>query len=286
MIDHMRQERLALLGQPPHAESKEVSKSASASLSEPTAAERRDQPARFMGKGSAFEVLPALALDFDTLGQRYLESRKPALDVGASFSTVALQATFHSIPIHSTDLRCDNNRHIFLANIRRGMEPFKEIYTDLNRLPAGFRCYPVAPREWEDCLNFGIKQVNERMVQCGAERILMPSGAPAPDRCFSVVFSHHAVPKYSTTELFLRAELPEMLRVTDRELRLFPLLSAGPGDEMLHLPLSVNRQCLEHVANSCGFDLEISISPMMQGGATTGTVEPGFDMLGVFRRRL
>ena len=152
-----------------------------------------------------------------------------ALDVGASFSTVALQATFHSIPIYSTDLRCDTNRHVFLSNILRGIEPFKERYSASGRLPEGFACYPIEPHEWQACLQHGIKQVSERMVQCAADRILTPSGSRAPDRSFSVVFSHHAVPKYSNTESFLKAELPELLRVTDRELRLFPGINVHPN---------------------------------------------------------
>lgn len=285
MIPYLRDERLALLGHLPKAETAGSSSTARPSSPEPSAAERLVRPARFMGNGSAFEVLPALGLNFATLEQRYLERRKPALDVGASFSTVALQATFHSIPVHSTDLRCDTNRHIFLSNILRGIEPFKERYSASGRLPEGFVCYPIEPHEWQACLQHGIKQVSERMVQCAADRILTPSGSRAPDRSFSVVFSHHAVPKYSNTESFLKAELPELLRVTDRELRLFPLISAGPGDELLHVRLSENRQRLERVASECGFDLEISVSPSAEGKLHRGEVEPGFDMLGVFRRR-
>jgi hypothetical protein len=118
------------------------------------------------------------------------------------------------------------------------------------------------------------------MVECCASEITLPNGKRADDRYFSTVLSHHAVPKFSNREEFLTQELPELLRVTDDRLHLFPLITAGPGDGLIHIPGSAGRRQVEEVAREAGFSLEVKVSPTCVGCQK----DPGFDMLGIFVR--
>lgn len=234
---------------------------------EPSADLRRARPEIFMGNTFAEEVLTALDLSFHKIDQSYRTSFKPALDVGASCSTVAIEGTLRGIQIHATDLRYNKTRVGTLFNIQNRALLLGKYYQEGHKLPPGFSCHPIPETAWEECVKQGIKLVDSRMVECKASDILLPNGGKAPDRYFSTVFSHHAVPKYSARDVFLNTELKELLRVTDERLVIFPLVTAGPGDPLIHIPGSEGHNRLRMVAQEAGFSLEIKPSPITIGGA-------------------
>lgn len=290
MIPHLHEHRNQLLGGRPadqrYAQDSSLTLPAlppgEQTSKEPSAKERRTSPESFFGDTVAEVALPALDLNFKQLEQLHIRTYKPILDVGASYSTVAIEGTFRHVPIHGTDLKYNTTRFGLLKGMESRVSKLARYYREAAARSAGFECYSIPETAWEDCVQQGLKLVDSRMVECRASKILLPDGKEAPNRSFSTVLSHHAVPKYSLREEFLTKELPELLRVTDDRLHLFPLLTAGPGDCLIHIPGSEGRRELERVAREAGFSLEVKVSPTCLGGPPK---EPGFDMLGIFVRR-
>ena len=286
MISHLHHERQQMLQQ-------QTSSKATAGLvmpkardfGEPSSEERRKDPSRFLGNNPTKEVLPALGLSFKSLRESHSAREKPILGVGESYSTVAAEAALLNIPVYSTDLSYDRNRDGYLSNIMRGLERLKDHYTNRHRMPHGFADDVIAPGDWSNRVEYVRGLLNDRMSQCSASKILLPDGTRAPTQFFDTVYSHHGVPKYSTRETFLLIELPELLRVTHRRLILAPFVSAGPGDELLHVPNSENRNRVELISNACGFSLEIRTSQTLAAEVRRGLLAPGFDQVGIFFRQ-
>lgn len=217
-------------------------------------------PRYAFGIGTAAAVLPALGLTFHELRQSAQLLGKPILDVGASFSTVACEAHLRGIPIFSTDLRCNNNRPVFLANVAKNLHSLKDLYTSGKHTSDNY-CAPIPLELWETKVKEAITVLDQQLTECPACDIRMPDGWPARDKHFSVVYSHHAVPQYSSANSFLTKELPELLRVTAHALVLhpfqignIPIQSAYEGDwAFLHAVASK--------ATQAGFAFELLESP-------------------------
>ena len=286
MISHLYHERQQTLPQSsPSKPATDISLPKAPDLGEPCSEERREAPWRFLGNTTAQEALPALGLSFKSLRQSYYVREKPILGVGESYSTVAAEAALLNLPVYATDLSYDTKREAYLSGIIQGLEKLKNRYTTRHLMPQGFSDDVIAPDEWSNRLAYIRGLLNDRMSQCRASMILLPDGTPAPNQSFDTVYSHHGVPKYSTRETFLLLELPELLRVTHRRLILAPFVSAGPGDELLHVPNSENRNRVELISNACGFSLEIRTSQTLAAEVRRGLLGPGFDQVGIFFRQ-
>ena len=246
-----------------------------------------------MGFQNSFEVLPSLGLSFKDLRQAQRVAGCPALDLGASHSTLALEGELRGISIHSTDLSADKYRIKMLESLERRINLLKNIYVGdpsaaaahTQQFPPGFECAPISAFEWSSTITNAISRVNQTLSQCDASTITLADGTPAPDRMFSIVMSSHAVPKYSIDKTFLQTELRELLRVTDGRLVLFPFISAGPDHELLHLPNSPSRKMVESIARELGFSFETKVYPHLiepEGGVPTA---PGYDITAVFSRQ-
>ena len=282
-LEHERQQRLS-----PSKQSQattDVALPKVCDFGEPCSEERRKAPWRFLGNNTAQEVLPALGLSFKSLRNSHLALEKPILGVGESYSTVAAEAALLDLPVYATDLTYERNREGYLSSIMRGLDRLQTTYTTPSLMPDGFSFDVIPQEDWSNRMEYVRGILNSRMSQCSASNILLPDGTRAPPQFFDTVYSHHGVPKYSTRETFLLAELPELLRVTHRRLVLAPFVSAGPGDELLHIPNSQNRNRVELLSRACGFSVEIRTSPPLAAHVEQGLLPPGFDQVAIFTRK-
>jgi hypothetical protein len=129
-----------------------------------------------------------------------------------------------------------------------------------------------------------VSKVSQTLSECSAAKIFGPNGERAPDQSYSIVFSHHGVPKYCATENFLRYELPELLRVTADRVHLFPFRSAGPGDEFLHLQGSETYRRIQEIAEKGGFSFQTHLAKHIMVDPQMPSPEAGFDTTAVFIR--
>jgi len=290
MIDGMHFERLRLLGHPDlAARQSNVAASPQVALpdarfTEPSGEERLKSPKAFSGNHYALEVLPPLGLTFDSIRMSCVRTGLPALDVGASVSTVAAEGALRGISIHSTELPPISNRERFVEAIRARLTRFGDAYEDAANLGSGFTCEPIPREQWKFCVNDAVSKVSNTLSECSAAKILGPSGERAPDQSYSIVFSHHGVPKYCSTETFLRYELPELLRVAADRVHLFPFRSAGPGDEFLHVQDSESYRRIQEIAQKAGFSFQTHLAKHLMIDPKMPPPETGFDTTAVFTR--
>jgi hypothetical protein len=204
--------------------------------------------------------LPALGTTFEELRRIAGQVQKPILDVGASFSTVACEAHWRGLPVFSTDLGCDSNRSKFLAQVERNLHKLKELYASGEHSP-GNHCAPIPADFWEAKIEGAISRLDQQLSQCPASDIRLPDGYPASDRHFSVVYSHHAVPQYTSPTSFLRSELPELLRVTAHTLLLHPFQIGNAPLNSAHEGDAVFLQAVRRKAAEAGFEFELLPCP-------------------------
>lgn len=282
MIPSMHLERLRELG---HMTAAEKTTLPDRRLAEPSGSERLANPKAFSGNHCALEALPPLGLNFDLIRSSCLKSGRPALDVGASVSTVAAEGALRGITIYSTELPPIKNPDRFLDSIRSRLTRLGACYEDSSIFPSGFECESIPQQIWHACVEDAVSRVSKTLRECSAASILGPNYTRASDQAYSVVFSHHGVPKYCATESFLEQELPELLRVTADRLHLFPFRSAGPTNELLHEPRSQEYQRITQIAQDAGFSFEAIRGEHLIVEPNEPPPEPGFDTTAIFVRR-
>jgi len=285
MINEMHFQRLRDLGHFEGAKRRDPRLSGPR-LGEPSGKERLENPKAYSGNHFAMEVLPPLGLTFDSLRTSCLQFKRPALDVGASVSTVAAEGALRGIEIHSTELPPIRNRERFIESIRNRLLQLGEVYQASRIFPKGFECEAVSSEVWESRVHAAISRVNETLVECAAGQILGLDYKRAPDQSYSTVFSHHGVPKYCSTESFFERELPELLRVAADRVHLFPLRSAGPDDEILHREHSQNYRRMSEIANAAGFSFQTHRATHLVVDPEMPPPQPGFETTAIFIRQM
>ncbi len=284
MIPALHHQRLRHLGQVASNDNAGTSFS-DPRFTEPPGRERLANPKAFSGNHCALEALPPLGLTFESIRASCIRRGLPALDVGASVSTVAAEGALRGITIHSTELPPIKHRDRFIEAIRTRLAHLGEYYRDSSIFPPGFECDSLPERIWDSCVHDVILKVSETLTECSAARIVGLNYTRALDQSYSVVFSHHAVPKYCSTDSFLHHELPELLRVTAERLHLYPFRSAGPENEYLHLHGSETYQRIAQIADQAGFSFQTSHAEHLFVDPHAPLPEPGFDTTAVFVRR-
>ncbi len=217
-------------------------------------------PRYAFGVNTATTVLPALGLTFQELRESARRLEKPILDVGASYSTVACEAHLRDIPIFSTDLRCNKNRTVFLANVEKNLLALKELYTSGKHTP-GNHCAPIPAELWEIKAKQAITVLDRQLTECPAFDIRTPNGLQAQNKHFSVVYSHHAVPQYCNAASFLSRELPELLRVTAHTLVLHPFQIGNISIQPAYEGDAAFLEAAASRATQAGFTFELLKSP-------------------------
>ena len=197
---------------------------------------------------------------------------------------MAAEGALRGITIHSTELPPIADRDRFIGAIHSRLTKFGDAYEDAANLASGFECESISKELWASRVSDAISNVSQTLIECSAAKILGLSGERAPDQSYSIVFSHHGVPKYCATENFLQYELPELLRVAADRVHLFPFRSAGPGDEFLHLQGSEVYRRIQEIATEGGFSFQTHLAQHIMVDPNMPPPEAGFDTTAVFIR--
>jgi hypothetical protein len=249
MIYHLREERERLLGRPPGPEVRASSEKPTGpdlgDRGEPPAEQRLRNPFRYRGYTAAESILSNMGISFTELKNDHDRFGKPVLDVGASASTLAFEGAYRDIRVFMTDPTYDLANPIFFKVLRWNIEKLKDSYTTPQSFGPDFEVKPLKPENWDSYVDLAIQQLSANRFKCLASEIRNQQGARMPDRSFSTTLAHTSVPEYSPKEVFLQQQLPELLRVTEHRVVLFPLVTAGPGQELIHLAGSKERETLD-----------------------------------------
>lgn len=278
MIHHLREERERLLGCSPKTDARPYN-------GEPSSEERLRNPFAYLGHTTAVDVLSNLGITFKELEIDSQRFNKPILDVGASASTFAFEAAYRDMRVFMTDPQYNLENPNFFKSLRWSIDKLKDSYTTPHSFGPGFEVQALKPQLWDRYVDLIIKNISADRSKCSASEIRNQQGVRMPDRYFSTTLAHTSIPKYSPKEVFLQKELPELFRVTDHRVVLFPLVTAGPGQELIHLQGSKEREALDRVVRAHGFAMELRQSPTYTSKVAKGEAPPGFDIVGVFVRK-
>lgn len=187
------------------------------------------ESSKWAGYDSGFEVLPHLSLDWKKLKEVAESSGKPIADLGASYSSLAAEGVLRGIEIIPVDSAYDKKTREYypiavyehLANTKRYHRAYEE---------AGYGYGAWQEERWcskarisgED-LGRAIKVAQGKLVTATADKL------PFKDRALSMAIAHDSVPKYSPNlDTFLQKQLPEILRVTDKIVLIYPMAIYKP----------------------------------------------------------
>lgn len=223
------------------------------------------------GNTPGFTVLNDLGTTFAALHEVVTRSGKPALDLGASHSPLACEAFFHGFEVVSSDLKATSSNTQFYQNIKNALERMRPLYQGKEVLP-GFYVEVMSDKRWGEMKNAALEFRLAHHITCAAQYIVDSRGGRAADRSYSVVLSHNAVPLYSPFDRFLQNELPELLRVAEHQVRLFPFAFLDSIDQeqkvFLHsAPTESQVERIGMVSDSLGFTLaEVKTNPTGASG--------------------
>lgn len=199
-----------------------------------------------IGWSYASEVLANLGIDFGFLSEVVRGTGLPIGDLGSCFSTFPVEAALRGIPVIAIDPRYG------LPDKERADGAYR---TNVSTRMAGL---PLSPLE-RFSLDEKIDLVMSRRVTAEAAAL------PFPSRSISILLSHQSLPNYSRSpEYFLRHELPEILRVTDQAVYLFPLAhQVGADGDRKNAITSLSQSVsfikeLSDSAERAGFELSLS----------------------------
>lgn len=214
------------------------------------------------GNTPGFIALNDLGTSFAELYEVVSRSGKPALDLGASHSPLACEAFFHGFEVVSSDLQASASNRNFAKNIETALERVRPLYQGREVLP-GFYVDVMSDKRWGEMKRAALDFRLAHHITCSAQNILDTRGERAMDRSYSVVLSHNAVPLYSPFERFLQSELPELLRVADSQVRLFPFVYLDSFDQnkkefQYSAPTESQLGRVVLVSESLGFTLAVS----------------------------
>lgn len=179
---------------------------------------------RWVGSDSSLDIFPHLNLDWKQIEKIIKKSQKPIGEFGSSFSPIPVEGELRGIDILSVDLMHEYNKDRYefhLGNIfRRGYE--KELYISQPTFSVPKTMEPnerIERDHYEERVEEAIKKVmKERLIVADIAHL------PLEDRSLSIVMLHDTLPKHSPNlQTFLEKQLPEILRVTDQTVYIYPM---------------------------------------------------------------
>ncbi|MCO6430499.1 MAG: hypothetical protein J5J00_06530 [Deltaproteobacteria bacterium] len=184
---------------------------------------RPDGPSILVWRGlsTSLDVLPRIGLSWSALEDIVKQSGKPALDLGADFSTLSAEGFVRGIEIVPLDIMLHANREIYVEQTRRAGEMFslERYYAGSVPFPRGMDAdgFTMNEADWNTAFHLGAREALKKGICCDAARI------PRADRSFSCVIANDSIPKHSpTADEFVLRQLPEVLRVTDHSAYFLP----------------------------------------------------------------
>lgn len=176
------------------------------------------------GSLSSLQILPHVLLSWADLAQSQTRTGKPIGDICAGWSPFAVEAAWRDLVVIPCDARYRPSRPDIEGEVRTAL---LELKAD-TRLPADFFPNGVNPdKSWGPIQRASV-EVQNRKLGCFCDRLQDQSGRTLADRFFSTVVCHNGVPKFSSPQRFIKAQLPELLRVTDDALHIYPLCTFRP----------------------------------------------------------
>jgi hypothetical protein len=227
-------------------------------------------PVHAMGVSSAEQVLSALDTNFDQLRSRMEKRGKPVLDVGANLSTLSAEGILNGVHIMATDLHFEKNAKRILPQIESRLRSKRNIFTNgeysisIDEDVNSDNRMEITPDNWDTTVAVIMDLVQQNFSECAAHEITLPRDnntsekSRASDRHFSTVIAHHSVPQYCVKEDFTTCVLPELLRVTDDTLLIYPLQY---GDKALTFN-SPEVSTIVDIARQSGFQVDLEIAPI------------------------
>lgn len=183
---------------------------------------------KWHGQESSLEFFPHLNLNWKQIKKIYSESNKPVGDLGASFSTLPVEGELRGIDILPIDIMHGYHRWRYQGEMEKEFEylPIRNIY-DQNR-----RQYLKMPKEMQEAMGIenppqdywkavdeAIKKVMDKYIVADLAHI------PLEDKSLSISIVHDVLPKHSPDfKTFLEKQLPEILRVTDQAVYIYPMV--------------------------------------------------------------
>ena len=236
----------------------------------------------YWGRGHSIMQLPHLCYTWRHLEEAFEATRKPIGDLGACFSTLGLEGLLRGIDIVPVDVTLLARSKQYLSGIIGGFEEVLPYYRGQVEFPAGFEpSRLISQREFapEKLLQHGDRVLQSALVTDIAEM-------QVPDRAFSITIAHESVPKHSATkEEFLHRQLPQILRVTELEARIFPLAMHKTSRDSLSEVYRFSRDeaALHAVARKLGFSFQL-VSPYEFIAGESSPTSMGQPLLGIFTR--
>ena len=178
---------------------------------------------KWRGFDNSTDILPHLNLSWQEIEETYGESDKPVGDLGASFSTLAVEGQLRDVEVIPIDMMHDVNKIVYGDYIYQSFNRWQleGIYQGSSQVPP----YLKSRKHYSDMDGKYWKAVDKAMYEA-LKRYLHADLAhiPLKDRSLSISITHDSVPKHSKNfEEFLKEQLPEILRVTDRVAYVYPL---------------------------------------------------------------
>jgi hypothetical protein len=227
------------------------------------------EPVHRMGVSGSERVLSAIGTDFDQIRTRMLRTGKPVLDVGANCSTLGAEGFLNGIHMMATDLNFESRGDNILREIEKRIRIQQDIFTrgdhsiSVDEKITSANTVEITPESWDYTVIHIMNLVRKNFAECKAHEITLPredlTGPKmrASERNFSTVIAHHSVPQYCTHENFIQLLLPELLRVTDQTLLIYPLQY---GNQALSIG-SAETSDITDLAKSRGFRVSLEVFP-------------------------
>lgn len=201
---------------------------------------------QYQGQDSGILVLPHFSLSWQELSRLAGMSGKPLADLGASCSSLSAEAELQGLQMIPIDI---------MERIRGGEERYRRV------VQSTFDTFGTALGIPSGKVEFIREAIEISLARyCHADIAQLPF----PDRYFSVCLAHDSVPKHSATvERFLSSQLPEMMRVTDSHLYVYPFALYETSNEGELEPVhelfldSTALEKVQQIAWQQGFSFEL-----------------------------
>ncbi len=184
--------------------------------------QEKEKPEEWKGYDSSFEIFPHLDIDWKELRRLAGESGKPIVDLGASRSSLATEGVLRGIDIIPVDRAyTEKVKEAYAKVVHDGIERNRRFYRAYSE-EMGDR--PIQQR-WGVGKALSWREVEDAGKIAGAKAVTAEiKQLPFEDRGVAMAIAHDSVPKHSKDlDTFLADELPEILRVSDKVARLYPM---------------------------------------------------------------
>lgn len=170
------------------------------------------------GHDNSTRVFPHFGITWNILQDVAFSTGKPVADCGSAYSTVAVEAHLRGIDVVPIDVMWPDYREDFCGVVQEQMYKTEMVREFTGDLHFGIKPeYDLSKTYFVD-LEQAIKAVKVKYLHADLAKI------PRSDRFFSVCLVHDTVPKHSAdVEEFLGEQLPELLRVTDQAVYIYPM---------------------------------------------------------------